>query len=166
VKDAAATIEDARLLVARGRLEEARPLVDELIARDPTLAPAWLLKGGMLLEERREQEALAAFEAAAAAAPRSAEALNGLARCLHSLGRDLEAVSVASRARELLGEGDNFRQAAPVYLTLVWVFRELRRYREALEMAEEGLARAPDAILAQWATTVEEELALAEREEC
>jgi hypothetical protein len=33
-------------------------------------------------------------------------------------------------------------------------------------VAEEGLARIPDAILAQWAATVEEELAEAEKEQC
>ena len=69
-------------------------------------------------------------------------------------------------ARRLLGEGDNFRQAAPVYLTLLWCLREMRRYREALDVAEEGLALVPDAILAQWAATVEEELAEAEQERC
>ena len=33
-------------------------------------------------------------------------------------------------------------------------------------MAEQGLARIPDAILAQWAATVEEELAEASKEGC
>jgi tetratricopeptide (TPR) repeat protein len=98
--------------------------------------------------------------------PRSAEALDSLARCLHALARDAEALETALAARGLLGEGDNYREAAPVYLTLVWCLREMRRFREALAMAEEGLARTPDAILAQWASTVEEELAEAEKEEC
>ena len=53
-----------------------------------------------------------------------------------------------------------------MYLTLLWCLREMRRYREALEVAEEGLARVPDAILAQWAATVEEELAAAQKERC
>ena len=66
----------------------------------------------------------------------------------------------------LLGEGDNFRYAGSVYLTMVWCLRELRRYREALAVAEEGLRRTPDAVLAQWATQVEEDLARAERERC
>ena len=57
-------------------------------------------------------------------------------------------------------------QAAPVYLTLVWCLRELRRLREAVAMAEEGLARTPDVLLAEWANQVEEELARAERERC
>jgi len=96
---------------------------------------------------------------AVASAPRSAEALNGLARCLHALGRDAEGLEAVQAARGLLDEADNFREAGPVYLTLVWCLREMRRYKEALAAAEEGLARCPDAILAQWASLVEEELA-------
>ena len=57
-------------------------------------------------------------------------------------------------------------QTAAVYLTLVWWLREMHRYREAIAMAEEGLARMPDAVLAQWATQIEEELVEAEKERC
>ena len=60
----------------------------------------------------------------------------------------------------------NDRQAAPVYLTLVWCLRETRRLREALAAAEEGLRRTPDAVLAEWAGVVEQELAEAEKERC
>jgi len=82
------------------------------------------------------------------------------------MGDDVEALAEAERARALLDEGDNDLQAGPVYLTLVWCLRGMRRFREALAMAEEGLSRVPDAILANWARTVEEELAEAQREEC
>ena len=66
----------------------------------------------------------------------------------------------------MLGEGDNFAQTAAVYLTLVWCLREMRRYREAIAVAEEGLERMPDAVLAQWATQIEDELVASEKEEC
>jgi hypothetical protein len=92
--------------------------------------------------------------------------LNALARCLHVQGRDAEALPAVERARDLLKEGDNFHQTSAVYLTLVWCLRELRRYPEAVAAAEEGLLRCPDAVLAQWATVVEEELAEAESTEC
>ena len=49
---------------------------------------------------------------------------------------------------------------------MVWCLREMRRYREALAVAEEGLRRTPDVVLAQWASQVEEDLARAERERC
>ena len=53
-----------------------------------------------------------------------------------------------------------------MYLTLVWCLRELRLFKEALAAAEEGLAAVPDAVLAQYASLVEQELAEAEKEEC
>jgi len=101
-----------------------------------------------------------------ASSPRSSEALNGLARCLHAMAKDEEALAAAESARALLAEGENFRHAAPVYLSIVWCLRDLRRYREAVAMAEEGLLRCPDAVLAQWATVVEEELAESEQDRC
>ena len=156
----------AQLLAARGSLAEALGAVDAFLAREPLHVPALLLKAGLLLDSRDGDAALELYERAAAADPRSAEALNGLARCLHALGRDEEALNLAEAARRLLDEGENFRFAAPVYLTIVWCLREMRRFREALAAADEGLARCPDAILAQWASLVEEELAEAEKEEC
>ena len=38
--------------------------------------------------------------------------------------------------------------------------------REALAVAEEGLRRWPDAVLAHWASQLEEELAAADAERC
>ena len=58
------------------------------------------------------------------------------------------------------------RHVGPVYLTLLWCLREKRQLKEALAVAEEGLGRCYDSVLAQWASTVEEELAEAERERC
>lgn len=161
-----AAFDRAQLLAARGSVAEAMEAVDALLAAEPDHVQALLLKAGLLLDARSGDEALALFERAAAAAPRSAEALNGVATCLHALGRDDEALAAAQKARALLDEGDNFRFAAPVYLTIVWCLREQRRFREALDAADEGLGRSPDAILAQWASLVEEELAEAEKEEC
>ena len=155
-----------RVLVGMGRLEEARPLLAQILERDPHHLGALLLQGGLRIEERDFPGALALYEKAAREWPRSAEAHNAVARCLHALGRDREAIAHAETARSLLGEGDNFAQTAAVYLTLVWCHRELREYKEAVNAAEEGLAVAPDAILAQWASQVEMEMMEAEKEEC
>jgi tetratricopeptide (TPR) repeat protein len=133
---------------------------------DPDDVAALLLKAGLLQESRSEESALALFERARALAPGSAETWSGLARNLHALGRDEEALGAAREARRLLDEGDNSRHAATVYLTLVWCLRARRLLREALAAAEEGLARSPDGILMQWAGVVEEELLEAERERC
>jgi tetratricopeptide (TPR) repeat protein len=161
-----AAFDRAQLLAARGSVADALTALDALLAEEPSHVPALLLKAGLLLDDRDGEAALALYRSAVAAAPRSAEALNGIARCLHALGRDDEALASAEAARGLLNEGDNFRFAAPVFLTIVWCLREKRRFREALAAADEGLARCPDAILAQWASLVEEELAEAEKEEC
>lgn len=161
-----ARFDEARMLAARGSLSEALSVLDGLLADEPRHLGALLLRGSLLLELRRSEEALAVYRGAIQGEPRAAEAWNGLARCLHTMGRDLEALEAAETARSLLGEGDNFRHGAPVYLTLVWCLRELRRYPEAVAAAEEGLERWPDAILGQWATQVEEEMMEAEKEEC
>jgi tetratricopeptide (TPR) repeat protein len=155
-----------RVLVGMGRLDEARPLLESLLESDPGHLGALLLQGGLRTEERDFPAALALYEKASSLWPRSAEAHNAVARCLHALGRDREALSHAETARRLLDEGDNFAQTAAVYLTLVWCHRELREFKEAMVVAEEGLAVAPDAILAQWASQVEMEMMEAEKEEC
>jgi Tfp pilus assembly protein PilF len=160
------TVDRARMLWARGELASARLSLEALIAQEPQDPEALLLLAHVLLQSREEEKALQAYERSVLAAPRSAEALNGLARCLHALARDVEALATARAAQDLLSEGDNFRQAGPVYLTLVWCLRDLRQLREALLVAEEGLERSSDAILAQWASVVEEELAEAEKEQC
>ena len=165
-REAQSLFEEARLLVARGEEEAARAALDEALRREPTHRGALVLLARLLLEEREREAALATLDRAVAAWPRSAEVRNERARCLHALGDHEAGLEEAQRARALLDSGDNFVQAGPVYLTLVWCLRDLRRYREALELAEEGLARVPDAILANWAATVEEELAEAEKEEC
>jgi Tfp pilus assembly protein PilF len=159
-------LQEAQMLLARGDLGPARAALEKVLDREPSNPEALLLRAHALLQNREEQHALEAYERAVRAAPRSAEALNGLARCFHALARDEDALVAARSALDLLDEGDNFRQSGPVYLTLVWCLREMHRLREALTTAEEGLARTPDAVLAQWASVVEEELAEAEKERC
>ena len=164
--DLAERVQRARVLAGLGRGVEAGPLLEGVLAEDPDHAGALLLKAALCAEDRDWDRAHGLYLRAARAWPRSAEARNDLARCLHALGRDQEALEEAQAARALLDDPDNFRFASAVYLTLVWCLRELRRYREALEVAEEGLRRTPDAVLAQWASQVEEEVARAERERC
>ena len=156
----------ARTAAGMGRDEEAAALVEEILSADPRHLGALLLKAWLKGEEREWDESLALTRHAAARWPRSAEAQNALARCLHGLGRDDEALERAEAARALLGEADNAVHAPAVYLTLVWCLREKRRYREAVAVAEEGLERAPDAVLAQWASQVQDELRASEKERC
>jgi tetratricopeptide (TPR) repeat protein len=160
------SLDEARMLAARGEWTEALRALDAILEAEPAQVGALLLKASVLLGMREDDAALQHFARAAALRPDSSETLNGLARCLHTMGRNDEALAVAESARAHLAQGDNFRQTAPVYLTLVWCLREQRRFKEALAVAEEGLERCPDAVLAQWASVVEEELAEAEQERC
>jgi tetratricopeptide (TPR) repeat protein len=164
--DVGAEFERARTLAGMGKVAEAVPLLESLLEGDPAHQGALLLRAALYAEEREWDQALELNQRAARLWPRSAEAVNAFARCLHAMGRDQEALKAAHDARALLDEGENFKQTAAVYLTLVWCLREMRRLREAVAVAEEGLARAPDAVLAQWATQIEEELIAAEKERC
>jgi len=159
-------LESARALAALGRSGEARATLDAILQHDPGHAEALVLLGEVLLHDRDAEGALAAGSRAAAADPDSAEARNLESRALHALGRDEEALRSARTAQGLLGRPENFRQVAPVYLTLVWCLRALGRLGEALQAAEEGLRRTPDAVLAEWAGVVEQELAEADQERC
>ena len=156
----------ARMLAGMGRDEEAAAAVEEILAADPRHLGALLLKAWLAADDRDWDGSLAITREAAALWPGSAEAQNALARCLHEMGRDEEALERAQAARALLDEPDNARHAPAVYLTLVWCLREMRRFREAIAAAEEGLERTPDAVLAQWATQVQDELIAAEKERC
>ncbi len=156
----------ARMLAGMGRDDEAEAAVAEILAHDPRHLGALLLSAWLEAEERNWERSLEITRHAASLWPRSAEAQNALARCLHDMGRDEEALDAAQRARALLDDGEEAAHAGAVYLTLVWCLRELRRFREAIAAAEEGLRRTPDAILAQWATQVQDELTASEKERC
>jgi len=166
VSPAGAAVDEARLLATQGRRPEAIESLDRVLAEAPDDVAALLLRGRLRLEERDSPGARLDLERAARLAPRSAEALNGLARSRLADGLAAEALELSERAGALLGEGDNFIQTGPVYLTRVWCLREQRRYREALAAVEEGLRRCDDALLAEWGETLEEELAESERERC
>jgi tetratricopeptide (TPR) repeat protein len=163
---ASPALASARTLVVMGRGEEARATLGAILEREPEHAGALALLGEVLLHEREPERALLLLRRAALADPSSAEAANLVARALHALGRDDEALAAAHQAHALLADPRNFRETAPVYLTLVWCLRGLRKLREALEAAEEGLRRTPDAVLAEWASVVEQELAESEKERC
>lgn len=160
------TLAEARYLASGGEARAALSALDTILAGEPDHVDALLLKARLLLELHDEEGALRSSEAASRLQPDSAETLNGLARCLHLLGRDDEALRAAERARACLDHESSSIHVGPVYLTLLWCLREQRKLKEALEVAEEGLGRCYDSVLAQWASTVEEELAEAQQERC
>lgn len=71
----------------------------------------------------------------------------------------LDARTAAFRAKDV-------RTASLVYPQLIEVLREGRRFKEALEVAEEGLALTHDPLLARLADETADQLAEAEKERC
>lgn len=161
-----AACREARFLALTGQAEQAWKIVRDLLRDDPDCLPALLLAGELHDGRRQPEQALAHYERACRVVPDSAAAWNARAAELRTLGRADEALQAVERARSLLALGVNRSQAAPVYLSLLLCLRDLRRYREALAAAEEGLAQTPDAVLAEWADTLQQEWEQAERERC
>jgi tetratricopeptide (TPR) repeat protein len=159
-------LREARLLAATGRGRDALAAAEVLLDEAPDHLGALLLKAGLLLQAGAGDSALALYERAVRQAPQDAEAWNDRARCLHGLGQDEAALEAARTARSLLEQPRNARHLPSVFLTLIWCLREKRLYREALAAAEECLARTPDAVVAEWAGQIEQELAEAERDRC
>jgi tetratricopeptide (TPR) repeat protein len=157
---------EARLLAARGEPSAALAAVDEVLQADPDQPEALLVRAEALQALQREPEAESALRRAIALDPDSAAAWNALARLLHATARDVEALEAAESAHRQLGLPRNARHVSAVALTLLWIHREARRYREAIACAEEGLARCPDAVLAQWATDVQREWDAADKDRC
>jgi tetratricopeptide (TPR) repeat protein len=137
-----------------------------VLATDPEQPEALLVRAEALQALQREPEAEAALRRAIELDADSSAAWNALARLLHATGRDGEALAAAEAAHRRLGLAQNARHASAVALTLLWIHREARRYREAIACAEEGLARCPDAVLAQWATDVQREWDAADKDRC
>jgi len=96
------------------------------IQKDPRLSRAWNLKGLLLLDAERAEEAKTAFRQAVEHNPYSPNHAYNLATALHRLGRDDAALAYAERAVELRV---NFSEA--LYLQGLLLYR-LERPRESL----------------------------------
>jgi ADP-ribose pyrophosphatase YjhB (NUDIX family) len=70
------------------------------------------------------------------------------------------------QARSDVREARDVRAASLVYPALIGALREARRYREALSIAEEGLALTHDPLIARLADETAHELADSEAERC
>ena len=70
------------------------------------------------------------------------------------------------QARANVRDTQDVRAASSVYPSLIAGLREARRFREALAMAEEGLALTHDPLIARLADEVAHELAESEQDRC
>jgi len=91
----------ARLQAMAGLAGPALTETDAALRGDSTLAPAWLLRGQLLLEAERFPAALACYQHAAALLPHDPPTLEGLADCYAHLGRVAEAEASYRSALQL-----------------------------------------------------------------
>ncbi|HEY7410801.1 MAG TPA: tetratricopeptide repeat protein [Vicinamibacteria bacterium] len=157
--------QEARVLALVERREDALALLDQVLAAVPNHLGALVLRSDVLCALGRPGEALVYAREAVQGWPTAAVAHSALARCLEALGQAPEALQAAQESRRLLA-GAEPGEAAVVFATLVGCLRHARLFREALAAALEGHERTGDAILAEWAVEIEQELAAAERERC
>lgn len=126
-------------LIADGLPDEAIPVLDKAIARQPgNLSLLLAVKGEALSAYGRYQEALEALEESLRLDPDNAFALGKKGQVLRVLGRQEEAIEVLQRALDI----DS---------TLHWVLEQLcyalgyaSRYEQAIEVANKALERDPD----------------------
>ncbi|MDZ4825631.1 MAG: tetratricopeptide repeat protein [Actinomycetota bacterium] len=97
IEDRLATAIALRL---EGRLDEAEPVLRELVSRAPKDARPWANLGQLLRDLGRLDEAVAALRRAAALAPEQGPILGVLGDCLHRMGRLNAADAVLRRSIE------------------------------------------------------------------
>ncbi len=93
----------AQIKMAHGDPSGAEAVLLPLEARDPENRDfrVWLTLGGALAAQKRNQDALAAYEKAIALAPDRPVTYYSAAQMLHALGRDQEAMEQLNRGLEL-----------------------------------------------------------------
>jgi tetratricopeptide (TPR) repeat protein len=91
----------AAIFLARGRHEEARPLIEKLLAGDPGNVRGLVLLGRLELESQGAAKAEPFFREALARSSYNREAVYSLAQCLSQLGKAREAAKWQKRLRQL-----------------------------------------------------------------
>ncbi|MCE2915635.1 MAG: methyltransferase domain-containing protein [Rubrivivax sp.] len=127
--------------VARGRPDEALPVLDELLALEPDNAEAWGHRGTALAALDRHADAVAAFDRVLALLPQRPAALFQRASSLQVLGRVDEAL-----------EGFAAVTYAMPTAHLAWtqrggILKDMGRLAEAAECFRQALAHGGDAEL-------------------
>jgi protein O-GlcNAc transferase len=127
----------AEILHRSGRLDKAEAAARLAVQRDPDYAHAWDTLGTILVDRGAFAESADCYQAAVRIKPDFIAALNNLAVVLHVLGK-FDA-SEAYYRRALTLQSDNLE----VQLNFAHFLGELKRYREAVEVAERILDCCP-----------------------
>jgi predicted O-linked N-acetylglucosamine transferase (SPINDLY family) len=135
---AANPLEQARMLYANGRWNEAEPLCRSILERDPGEPGALSLLGIMLARTRRTQEAAELLGRAAEVMPESAEAHTNHGSALRALGRHHDALACYERALALKPE------SAEAHYNRGLSLSDLRQYAQAIESYERAVGLKPD----------------------
>jgi tetratricopeptide (TPR) repeat protein len=133
-------LNEAKVLYDDQRYEGALIIYEQLIGREPELAPAYLGRGKTLLALERYEESLKAYEKAFQLDPKLANAgfYQDKAQILYQLERYEESLSAYDEAIQcdslLVG----------IYIEKAKAFLQLKRYREAVAAYEQAIRLKPD----------------------
>ncbi len=132
----AARLNLARALDATGQHEDAEREMRIVLKEKPN-APAWTTLGGVLRNQQRLSESIAAFDSALALDPKSMNARHDRAVALDRAGRGEEAVAVFTA---LHGEG---LRAPPLFKNWASALMDLGRAADAEARLAEAVAHHP-----------------------
>ena len=120
------TFEDAQKLAAKGRLDQAMNMLDQLVVQTPVPAGVQRLRGIVFFQRRQMQQAADAFAKAVTqdAGDRASEEMEGVA--LFRLGRPQDALPLLEKARTAVAS----LNVDPQYV-LGLCYAELARYDDA-----------------------------------
>jgi tetratricopeptide (TPR) repeat protein len=131
--------------VSYGRYEEARKLLEQILAANPRDTAALSLRGDVSLYQGDPTSAIADFRALALDQPRSANVQQLLARAYEASG-DNELAEQAQRSAMEMAPAD-----ASLRLGLGELLMRTRRAAEAVPVLEEAVRRAPQSVAARGA---------------
>ena len=135
--------------LARDKDDEAAAAADRILKADPGNPRALAVRGSVLLNRRKPQEALTDLQAAADRNPKSYLAVGGRARACKALDRPAEALAGFD---DLLRIAETDWQRLEAHLGRVRVLVRLGRgeeARQALDQARTIDAKASDAVASQ-----------------
>jgi tetratricopeptide (TPR) repeat protein len=141
VDDPQVRLKAADLASRAGQWELARRLVEEAIALQPTLAPAWSLHGKIAAATGRYQQALESFSRALNLAPDDHDVRLELARVHRQLGEPHKALVVCQAISSAFLPGDI---PAEVSYELALDYLQLGRRTEAIEVLLAAKAIYPE----------------------